>query len=101
MFNDEGGVGTVSSSVRRARSKRGTLTAAALAAFGTLVLRPCAAFFTGFLADLWGIGRRLRAAVAFGRLTDRLAIAFLTVRRAGWRFLLAFRVGRALRLAIG
>src|SRR5689334_3738994 len=101
MFSDEGGVGTVSSSVRRSRSRRGTLPAAALAAFGMLVRRTGAALFIGFLADLRGAGRRFRAAVAFGRLTDRLAVAFLAERRAGWRFLPAFRVRWALRLAIG
>src|SRR5258707_13960584 len=98
MFSDEGGVGTMSSRVRRVRSSRGTFAPAALAAFmpGRGLGRP-ADFFTDFLAA----EPSFRAVVVFGRLTDRVVLAFLAVRRAGWRFLLAFRVGRALRLAIG
>jgi len=69
MFRDEGGVCTVSSSVRRTLSSRGTFAAATWAAFGTDVC-----FGAGFRArSAWGV-RFL--AVAICRRTGR----FLAVR---------------------
>jgi hypothetical protein len=83
MFSEEGGVGTVSSKVRRARSSRGTFAAAALAAFGTEVC-----FWAGFRAARLPAGfeeadRRLDCRFFLGRLTERFAGTRFPVRRAG------------------
>ena len=93
MFREEGGVCTVSSSVRRARSRRGTFAAATCAALGTEVC--LGAGFRGFEAAFrrFGAGRARTARFAAAgvrrdgrflavRFADRLAGARREARRA-------------------
>src|SRR5207244_37343 len=91
MLRDEGGVCTVSSSVRRARSSRGTFAAATCAAFGTDVclgaaLRCLRAGFRAVRARAARFGAaRFRLAGRFlaDRFADRLMGARRMTRRAG------------------
>jgi hypothetical protein len=102
MLRDEGGVCTVSSSVRRARSNRGTFAPATCAAFGTDVC-----FSGAFRARRAGGVRFL--AVATGRrggrfltdrFADRLADGRLAARRAGLARFAAFFAFELFRFAI-
>ncbi len=109
MFRDEGGVCTVSSRVRRARSSRGTFAAAICAAFGTDVC------FNGGFRARGARGARFLTflAVAICRragrfLADRFAEDFaerfaggrLAARRAGLARFAAFFAFLLLRFAI-
>jgi hypothetical protein len=101
MSSEDGGVCTVSSSVRRALSSRGTFAAAAVAAFGTEVcigagLRAVRARAARFgAADLRLTGRFLAV-----RFADRRAGARLAVRRAGLARFATFFAFELFRFAI-
>src|SRR4051812_20479476 len=98
ILSEEGGVGTVSSRVRRARSSRGTRVGGAVAVFGgEEAFRPVffAVFFFG--ADALRTGGRLRLA----RFTARRLGARFGPRRAGAARRAGFRDFAGLRFAIG
>jgi hypothetical protein len=108
MFSEEGGVGTVSSKVRRARSSRGTFAATGLAAFGKDLAafgeEMCfrAGFLTARLRTAFEAGdRRPDCLFLLGRLTERLADARFAARRAGLVRFAAFFAFFRFRFAIG
>jgi hypothetical protein len=96
-LSEEGGVCTVSSSVRRARSSRGTLAGVELAAFATDVafragLRGTEAFrAAGLLAAFFSAaGFRRVWRFLLGRLAERRTGARFAARRAGLTRFAAF-----------
>jgi len=102
MFREDGGVCTVSSSVRRARSSRGTFAAAACAALGTDVC-----FGAAFRARRAGAARFFGAAalrradrLLTDRFADRLAGGRRAARRVGLARFAAFFAFELFRFAI-
>jgi hypothetical protein len=83
MFSEEGGVGTVSSKVRRARSSRGTFAATDLTAFGREMGFRAGFLTARLLTAFEDAVRRPDCLLLLGRLTERLADTRFAARRGG------------------
>jgi hypothetical protein len=101
MFKEDGGVTSVSSSVRRARSRRGTFPSTIDEDFAAAARLPAGRRTIEALADfLRGAGFRVGGRLRLTRLVERRALGRFAARRAGLARFAAFFAFGLFRFAI-